>query len=54
MSLEAGNGHYFLENAMPEQLQQEQHQSGKSVLLGVIGFIVGIVALLILIKHLTG
>lgn len=39
---------------MPEQQQQEEHQSGMSVLLGVIGFIGGTVALIILIKYLMG
>jgi hypothetical protein len=34
------------------QEQKEEHQSGKSVLLGIIGFLVGMVALMIIIQHL--
>jgi hypothetical protein len=40
---------------MTEQDQQQDHQSGMSVLLGIIGFIVGLAALIFLInKYLLG
>ena len=52
MFILAGDGHFYLENTMPEQQQQEEPQSGKSILLGIIGFLVGMVALMIIIQHL--
>jgi hypothetical protein len=54
MVTSVGDGHYCVENIMPEQLQQEEHQSGKSILLGIIGFIAGTIALIALIKYLLG
>jgi len=35
-----------------EENQTEKHQSGKKVALGIIGFIVGFIALLLIVKML--
>jgi len=36
------------------QQQQEEYQSGKSILFGIIGFVVGTIAIVVLIKYLAG
>ena len=36
------------------QERNKEYQSGKNILLGIIGFLVGMVALMIIIQHLMG
>ena len=34
--------------------ERENHQSGKSVLFGILGFIIGLILLMVLLKYLVG